>query len=119
LPWRWLPSTGRCLSKGGPARRPYQAIIKDKYSMSQCTRINEKHFFKLTKIAIESYKKDNPLEGARNPRIGYLKTQWDINYSITQWFLTLLIICCSLITDIIALPFQIISRVIKIITNNK
>lgn len=81
--------------------------------MSQRKTKNDGNFFKLTRKALESYKKDDPLEKTRNPRVGYFKTQWDINMGIAEWFSTLLIIVLAIVADIVVFPFQVIYRVIS------
>jgi hypothetical protein len=64
-------------------------------------------FFRLTKLAIKSYKASDPLETTRNPRSGFFLAQWDINWGIFQWFLTVILFGLAGIIDIICLPFQI------------
>ena len=74
---------------------------------------NEGNFFNLTRKALESYRKDDPLEKTRNPRIGYFKTQWDINMGIAEWFFTLLIMVIAIVADIVVFPFQVIHRFVS------
>jgi hypothetical protein len=71
------------------------------------------HFFRLTKLAIKSYKASDPLETTRNPRSGFFVTQWDINWGISQWFLTVILIGLAVVIDVICLPFQITKAILS------
>ena len=63
-------------------------------------------YFKLTRSAIRSYKKDDPLETTRNLRPEYFR--WDVNWGIGMWFATVLLILLAIVADSILLPFQLI-----------
>ncbi len=53
-------------------------------------RATKNHFFKLTKLALKSYKESNPLERSRNPRSGLFDFQWDVGMGAFEWILTVL-----------------------------
>jgi hypothetical protein len=65
-------------------------------------------YFTLTRSAISSYKVDDPLETTRNPRSGYFKWDWDVNWGIWMWFISVLLIIIAIVADIILFPFQLI-----------
>jgi hypothetical protein len=70
------------------------------------TSYGPQSYFKLTRSAIRSYKKDDPLETTRNPRPEYFR--WDVNWGIGMWFATVLLILLAMVADIILLPFQLV-----------
>ena len=76
-------------------------------------------FFKLTRLALKSYKESNPLERSRNPRSGFLAFQWDISVGGCEWVLTLLLIVLAFLLDIICLPFQLIGAILRGRENKK
>jgi hypothetical protein len=76
-------------------------------------RVGKDHFFKLTKLALKSYKEYNPLERSRNPRSGLLNFQWDVGIGAFEWILTVLLIILAFLIDIICLPFQLIGRILS------
>jgi hypothetical protein len=76
----------------------------------------ENRFFKLTRSALQSYKKSDPLEKARNPRQSFFAGQWDVSWAFGEWILTVIFMICAFVIDIILLPFQALSL---LTTNDK
>ncbi len=70
-------------------------------------------FFKLTRAGIEDYKKNDPLEKARNPRQSYFAGQWDVNWALGKWIITSIFLICSLAVDIFSLPFIVLSLIFE------
>ncbi len=76
-------------------------------------------FFRLTRLALKSYKESNPLERSRNPRSGFFAFQWDIGVGGFEWILTLLLIILAFLFDILCLPFQLIGAILTGRENKK
>ncbi len=59
----------------------------------------ENRFFKLTKAGIDDYKRSDPLKTARDPRQRF--AQWDINWGIGKWIITIIFLIGSFAIDLI------------------
>ncbi|TAN42148.1 MAG: hypothetical protein EPN25_03775 [Nitrospirae bacterium] len=73
----------------------------------------ENRFFKLTRAGIEDYKKNDPLEKARNPRQSYFAGQWDVNWAFGNWIITVIFLIGSLAIDLFLFPFQVLSIIFE------
>jgi hypothetical protein len=74
-------------------------------------KVTGNHFFKLTRLALKSYKESNPLDRSRNPRSGFFSFQWGVSIGACEWILTVLLIILAFLFDIICLPFQLIGTI--------